>query len=63
MENSWLRLLIVWICKHPGELCVAIGGAILVCLLLYMMFMVHTLLGIGGIGLLLICVGGNLIED
>jgi hypothetical protein len=51
------------LCEHSGEVYVAIGGAILVSLILYMMFMAHTLLGIGGIGLLLIVVGANLIED
>jgi hypothetical protein len=51
------------LCEHSGEVCVAIGVAIVVSLILYMMFMVHTLLGIGGIGLLLIVVGANLIED
>lgn len=63
MEKLWLKLSKNWLCEHPGEVCVAIGVAIVVSLILYMMFMVHTLLGIGGIGLLLIVVGANLIED
>lgn len=63
MEKLWLKLSKNWLCEHSGEVCVAIGGAILVSLILYMMFMAHILLGIGGIGLLLIVVGANLIED
>ena len=52
-----------WICKHLGEVCIAIGGIILVALLLYILFKFNVLVGIAGLGFSLIITGAILIKD
>ena len=63
MENSWLKLLKTWLCEHSGELFIAIGALILISLIVYGAFMVHTLVGIGIIGIFFLIIGGNLVGD
>jgi hypothetical protein len=51
------------LCEHSGELFIAIGALILISLIVYGAFMVHTLVGIGIIGIFFLIIGGNLVDD